>query len=55
MGARPLSDAAAGLTRVQAAAPHDTLVAVWSIAGGGRGLLFPSLGLLFGLLLRGGL
>ena len=42
-----------GLTVSQAAAPHDTLVAVVIAVLAGGAILFPSLGLLFGLLLRG--
>jgi cytochrome d ubiquinol oxidase subunit II len=42
-----------GLTVGQAAAPHDTLVAVVVAVLAGGAILFPSLGLLFGLLLRG--
>ena len=42
-----------GLTVSQAAAPHDTLVAVVVAVVAGGAILFPSLGLLFSLLLRG--
>jgi cytochrome d ubiquinol oxidase subunit II len=42
-----------GLTVDQAAAPHDTLVAVVVSVLAGGAILFPSLGLLFALLLRG--
>ena len=42
-----------GLTVSQAAAPHDTLVAVVVVVLAGGAILFPSLGLLFSLLLRG--
>jgi cytochrome bd ubiquinol oxidase subunit II len=42
-----------GLTVAQAAAPHDTLVAIVVAVIAGGALLFPSLGLLFGLLLSG--
>jgi cytochrome bd ubiquinol oxidase subunit II len=42
-----------GLSVSQAAAPHDTLVAVVIAVVAGGAILFPSLGLLFGLLLRG--
>ena len=42
-----------GLTVSQAAAPHDTLVAVVIAVLAGGAILFPALGLLFGLLLRG--
>ena len=42
-----------GLTVSQAAAPHDTLVAVVIAVLAGGAILFPSLGLLFWLLLRG--
>jgi len=42
-----------GLTVARASAPHDTLVAVVVAVIAGGALLFPSLGLLFGLLLRG--
>jgi cytochrome d ubiquinol oxidase subunit II len=42
-----------GLTVEQAAAPHDTLVAVIVAVVAGGVILFPSLGLLFRLLLRG--
>jgi cytochrome d ubiquinol oxidase subunit II len=42
-----------GLTVGQAAAPHDTLVAVVVAVLAGGAILFPSLGLLFSLLLRG--
>ena len=42
-----------GLTIEQAAAPHDTLVAVTSPCSAGGAILFPSLALLFRLLLRG--
>jgi cytochrome d ubiquinol oxidase subunit II len=42
-----------GLTVRAAAAPHDTLVAVTVAVLAGGVILFPSLGLLFGLLLRG--
>jgi cytochrome d ubiquinol oxidase subunit II len=42
-----------GLDVGQAAAPHDTLVAVVIAVLAGGAILFPSLGLLFGLLLRG--
>jgi cytochrome bd ubiquinol oxidase subunit II len=42
-----------GLTVSQAAAPHDTLIAVVIAVLAGGAILFPSLGLLFGLLLRG--
>lgn len=42
-----------GLTIQQAAAPHDTLVLVVVVVLAGGAILFPSLGLLFGLLLRG--
>jgi cytochrome bd ubiquinol oxidase subunit II len=45
----------AGLTVQQAAAPHDTLVAVIVAVLVGALLLFPSLALLFRLVLRGGL
>lgn len=44
-----------GLTIAKAAAPHDTLVLVTVAVVGGGAILFPSLGLLFGLLLRGSL
>jgi cytochrome bd ubiquinol oxidase subunit II len=44
-----------GLTIEQAAASHDTLVAVIVAVVAGAVLLFPSLALLFGLLLRGAL
>jgi cytochrome d ubiquinol oxidase subunit II len=42
-----------GLSVGQAAAPHDTLVAVVVAVVAGGAILFPSLGLLFSLLLRG--
>ena len=42
-----------GLTVSQAAAPHDTLVAVVIAVLAGGAILFPSLALLFGLVLRG--
>ena len=42
-----------GLTVAQAAAPHDTLIAIVVTVIAGGALLFPSLGLLFGLLLSG--
>jgi cytochrome bd ubiquinol oxidase subunit II len=42
-----------GLTVGQAAAPHDTLVAVVVAVLAGGALLFPALGLLFTLTLRG--
>jgi len=42
-----------GLTIEQAAAPHDTLVALIVAVVAGGVILFPSLGVLFGLLLRG--
>jgi cytochrome d ubiquinol oxidase subunit II len=42
-----------GLDVSQAAAPHDTLVAVVIAVLGGGAILFPSLALLFGLLLGG--
>ena len=42
------------LTIRQAAAPHDTLVVVVVAVLGGGVILFPSLGLLFALVLRGG-
>jgi cytochrome d ubiquinol oxidase subunit II len=42
-----------GLDVGQAAAPHDTLIAVVIAVLAGGAILFPSLGLLFGLLLRG--
>jgi cytochrome bd ubiquinol oxidase subunit II len=42
-----------GLNVSQAAAPHDTLIAVVIAVLAGGAILFPSLGLLFGLLLRG--
>ncbi|HEY5430110.1 MAG TPA: cytochrome d ubiquinol oxidase subunit II [Solirubrobacteraceae bacterium] len=42
-----------GLTVDQAAAPHDTLVAIVVAVLAGGAILFPSLGLLFALLLRG--
>jgi len=42
-----------GLTVAQAAAPHDTLIAIVVTVVAGGALLFPSLGLLFGLLLSG--
>jgi cytochrome bd ubiquinol oxidase subunit II len=42
-----------GLTVKQAAASHDTLVAVIVAVVAGGVILFPSLGVLFGLLLRG--
>ena len=42
-----------GLSVGQAAAPHDTLVAVLVAVLAGGAILFPSLGLLFSLLLRG--
>jgi cytochrome d ubiquinol oxidase subunit II len=42
-----------GLTVEQAAAPHDTLVAVIVAVVAGGVILFPSLGVLFRLLLRG--
>lgn len=44
-----------GLTIEQAAAPHDTLVAVIVAVVGGGLILFPSLALLFSLVLRGAL
>jgi cytochrome d ubiquinol oxidase subunit II len=44
-----------GLTIKQAAAPHDTLVAVVVAVIAGAAILFPSLALLFRLLLRGAL
>jgi cytochrome d ubiquinol oxidase subunit II len=43
-----------GLTIRQAAAPHDTLVVVIVAVLAGGAILFPSLGLLFRLVLRGG-
>jgi cytochrome d ubiquinol oxidase subunit II len=43
-----------GLTVQQAAAPHDTLVAVTIAVVAGAVILLPSLALLFGLYLRGG-
>jgi cytochrome d ubiquinol oxidase subunit II len=42
-----------GLTVRQAAAPHDTLVAITVAVLGGAVILFPSLGLLFRLVLHG--
>jgi cytochrome d ubiquinol oxidase subunit II len=42
-----------GLTIARAAAPHDTLVSVTVAVIAGGAILFPSLALLFGLLLRG--
>jgi cytochrome d ubiquinol oxidase subunit II len=42
-----------GLTVERAAASHDTLVAVLVAVVAGGAILFPSLGVLFGLLLRG--
>lgn len=42
-----------GLTIRQAAAPHDTLVCVVVVVLAGGALLFPSLGLLFSLTVRG--
>jgi cytochrome bd ubiquinol oxidase subunit II len=42
-----------GLTVRQAAAPHDTLVLVIVVVLGGAAILFPSLGLLFSLVVRG--
>jgi cytochrome d ubiquinol oxidase subunit II len=42
-----------GLTLRQAAAPHDTLVAVVVVVVAGGAILFPSLALLFRLFLRG--
>jgi cytochrome d ubiquinol oxidase subunit II len=42
-----------GLTVEQAAAPHDTLVAITIAVVAGAVVLLPSLGLLFGLYLRG--
>jgi cytochrome bd ubiquinol oxidase subunit II len=45
----------AHLTLAQAAAPHETLVAVLVAIAMGGTILFPSLGLLFGLVLRGDL
>jgi cytochrome d ubiquinol oxidase subunit II len=42
-----------GLTVEQAAASHDTLVAVIVAVVAGGAILFPSLGVLFGLVLRG--
>ncbi len=42
-----------GLTLAQGAAPHDTLVLVVVAVLAGGALLFPSLALLFGLILRG--
>ena len=42
-----------GLSIGQAAAPHDTLVAVTVAVLAGGAILFPSLGLLFGLVLGG--
>ena len=42
-----------GLTIARAAAPHDTLVVVTVAVIAGGAILFPSLGLLFRLLLRG--
>jgi cytochrome d ubiquinol oxidase subunit II len=42
-----------GLTVYQAAAPHDTLVAVVVAVVAGGAILFPALGLLFALTLRG--
>src|ERR687888_585550 len=44
-----------GLTIAQAAASHDTLVAVIVAVVAGAVILFPSLALLFGLVLRGAL
>jgi cytochrome d ubiquinol oxidase subunit II len=44
-----------GLTVAQAAAPHEVLIAVTVAVLAGAVILFPSLGLLFGLLLRGDL
>jgi cytochrome d ubiquinol oxidase subunit II len=44
----------AHLTIAQAAAPHETLIALLVAIAVGAAVLFPSLGLLFGLLLRGG-
>jgi len=44
-----------GLTVDRAAAPHDTLVALVVAVLAGGAILFPSLALLFALLLRGGL
>jgi cytochrome d ubiquinol oxidase subunit II len=44
-----------GLTVQQAAAPHDTLVAVVVVVLGGGAILFPSLALLFRLVLGGAL
>jgi cytochrome bd ubiquinol oxidase subunit II len=42
-----------GLTIQEAAAPHDTLVAIIVAVLAGGAILFPSLGLLFGLVLSG--
>jgi cytochrome d ubiquinol oxidase subunit II len=44
----------AHLTIAQAAAPRETLIALLAAIGVGAAILFPSLGLLFGLFLRGG-
>jgi cytochrome d ubiquinol oxidase subunit II len=46
-------DVLPGLTLEQAAAPHDTLVAVVAVVLAGAVLLLPALGLLFGMELRG--
>ncbi|HUB73536.1 MAG TPA: cytochrome d ubiquinol oxidase subunit II [Solirubrobacteraceae bacterium] len=43
----------ARLTLAQAAAPHDVLIALLVAIAAGGAILFPSLALLFGLLLRG--
>ena len=48
-----MADAAPGLTVDQAAAPHDTMVAVVVAVLAGGVLLFPALALLFTLTLRG--
>jgi cytochrome bd ubiquinol oxidase subunit II len=46
-------DVLPGLTLKQAAAPHDTLVGIVAVVVGGAVLLFPALGLLFGMQLSG--
>jgi cytochrome d ubiquinol oxidase subunit II len=53
VGARAESGLPAGLTVKQAAASHDTLVAVIVAVVAGGVMLSPSLGVLFRLLLRG--
>ena len=53
LGTRAVADVLPGLDVRQAAAPHDTLVAVVVAVLGGGAIVFPALGLLFRLTLAG--